>query len=98
MAYASPLKIFDYMTLGRAIVAPDQPTIREILTDGTDAVLFEAGNAESFKTALLRLCRDDALRARLGQGARETLIRRRFTWRDNAARIAAFFAPPAKAE
>jgi glycosyltransferase involved in cell wall biosynthesis len=89
VAYASPLKIFDYMTLGRAIVAPDQPNIREILTDGTDSVLFEAGNAASFKGALLRLCRDDALRASLGRGARETLVRRRFTWRDNASRIAA---------
>ena len=89
VAYASPLKIFDYMTLGRAIVAPDQPNIREILTDGRDALLFKAGDAEAFKSALLRLCGDDALRARLGSGARETLVRRRFTWRDNAARIAA---------
>lgn len=89
VAYASPLKIFDYMTLGRAIVAPDQPNIREILTDGSDALLFKAGDAEGFKSALLRLCGDDALRAKLGTGARATLVRRRFTWRDNAARIAA---------
>ena len=52
VAYASPLKIFDYMTLGRAIVAPDQPNIREILTDGSDALLFKAGDAEAFKSAL----------------------------------------------
>jgi glycosyltransferase involved in cell wall biosynthesis len=93
VAYASPLKIFDYMTLGRAIVAPDQPNIREILTDGSDALLFKAGDAEAFKSALLRLCQDDALRSAIGRGARETLVRRRFTWRDNAERIAALHAP-----
>ncbi len=96
VAYASPLKIFDYMTLGRAIVAPDQPNIREILTDGSDALLFKAGDAEAFKASLLRLCRDDVLRAKLGRGARETLIRRRFTWRDNAERIAALATDGAK--
>ena len=30
--YASPLKLFEYLALGRAIVAPDQPNIREVLT------------------------------------------------------------------
>lgn len=89
VAYASPLKIFDYMTLGRAIVAPDQPNIREILTDGCDALLFAPGEAEAFKAALMRLRQDDALRGALGRAARETLVRRRFTWRDNAQRIAA---------
>lgn len=92
VAYASPLKIFDYMNLGRAIVAPDQANIREILTDGRDALLFKAGDAESFKAALIRLSRDDALRARLGQGAKTALIERRFTWADNARRVTALYA------
>ena len=39
-AYASPLKLFDYMGAAVAIVAPDQPNIREILTHGRDALLF----------------------------------------------------------
>jgi glycosyltransferase involved in cell wall biosynthesis len=92
VAYASPLKIFDYMNLGRAIVAPDQPNIREILTDGRDALLFKAGDAESFKAALIRLSRDDALRVRLGKGAKTALIEKRFTWADNARRVAALYA------
>ena len=58
-------------------------------TDGADALLFKAGDAEAFKSALVRLCGDGALRAKLGAGARDALVRRRFTWRDNAARIAA---------
>lgn len=31
--YASPLKLFEYMALGKAIIAPDQENIREILDD-----------------------------------------------------------------
>lgn len=92
VAYASPLKIFDYMQLGRAIVAPDQANIREILTDGSDALFFRSGDAESFKSTLVRLCKDGDLRARLGAAAKATLIRRRFTWTDNAKRIAALYA------
>ncbi|MDB5540242.1 MAG: group 1 glycosyl transferase, partial [Devosia sp.] len=92
VAYASPLKIFDYMQLGRAIVAPDQANIREILTDGSDALLFKSGDAASFKSALVRLCKDADLRTKLGTAAKAALIRRRFTWADNARRIAALYA------
>ena len=38
--YASPLKLFEYMALGRAIIAPDQPNIREVLVHGKSALLF----------------------------------------------------------
>ena len=38
--YASPLKIFDYMAAGCAIVAPDQPNIREVLVHEQTALLF----------------------------------------------------------
>jgi hypothetical protein len=31
--YASPLKLFEYMALSRAVIAPDQPNIREVLED-----------------------------------------------------------------
>ena len=41
VAYASPLKLFEYMAAGKAIVAPDQPNIREVLTDGDTALLFD---------------------------------------------------------
>lgn len=41
--YASPLKLFEYLYLRRAIVAPDIPNIREILKDGENTMLFAAG-------------------------------------------------------
>ncbi len=88
-AYASPLKIFDYMAAGRAIVAPDQPNIREILADGETALLFDPEAEGAMWRAVARLVEDAALRARLGAAARRELERRDFTWRGNARRIVA---------
>ncbi len=87
VAYASPLKIFDYMAAGRAIVAPDQPNIREILTDGDTALLFDPASPDAVWRAVLRLAGDVALRTRLGTAARAEIERRRYTWADNAARL-----------
>ena len=86
--YASPLKIFDYMAAGRAIVAPDQPNIREILQDGQTALLVDPSRPEAIWEAIRRLARDPALRERLGAAARDELERKAYTWQANAARIA----------
>jgi glycosyltransferase involved in cell wall biosynthesis len=90
VAYASPLKIFDYMAAGRAIVAPDQANIRELLTDGVTALLFAPERPEAMWRAVRKLARDPTLRARLGAAARAELARRCYTWEANAARVAAW--------
>jgi len=87
--YASPLKIFEYMACGRAIVAPDQPNIREILTDGESALLFDPHRPAEMWRAIRRLAGDPGLRERLGQAARQALDSHDYTWRHNAARIIA---------
>jgi glycosyltransferase involved in cell wall biosynthesis len=87
-SYSSPLKLFEYMQLGRAIVAPDLENIREILTDGHDALLFDPGREGSLEQALLRLCYDAALRKRIGAAARQTISARRLTWDCNAQKVA----------
>lgn len=85
--YASPLKLFEYMFLGKAIIAPDSANIREIVEDGESALLFEPGNIEEFKNCVARLCNDPELRARLGHGARAAVDARRYYWSDNALKI-----------
>jgi glycosyltransferase involved in cell wall biosynthesis len=85
--YASPLKLFEYMALGRAILAPDQANIREILTDERDALLFPPGDQAALKAQLTRLCQDAGLRQRLGEQAATTIHERGFTWDDNVRRV-----------
>lgn len=90
--YASPLKLFEYMALGRAILAPDQANIREILTDGEDAALFDPASPDAFDRALLALVDIPDLRGRLSAAARAHLIRRDYTWAGNARRVEAIAA------
>ena len=89
VAYASPLKMLEYMALGRAIVAPDSENIRELLTDGESALLIEPGDLFALAAALRRLAFDEALRHRLGGAARRTVLERHLTWRNNASVVAA---------
>ncbi len=88
VAYASPLKVFEYMAAGRAIVAPDQPNIREILAHEETALLFDPAAPDGMWQAILRLVEDAKLRRRLGIAAREEIARRDYTWRANAERVA----------
>lgn len=87
--YSSPLKLFEYLQLGRAIVAPHTDNIREILTDGRDALLFDPAAAGALEAALLRLCEDAALRGRLGDAARGLIGEKSLTWDHNASRVVA---------
>ena len=87
VGYASPLKVFEYMAAGRAIVAPDQPNIREVLAHERTALLFPPGDAVAMWTAVARLAGDAALRGTLGAAARAEAIRRDFTWAGNARRV-----------
>lgn len=89
VAYASPLKVFDYMAAGRAIVAPDQPNIREILEHRRTALLFDPTEPGAVWRAILELIQDPGLRASLGAAAERRIAERNHTWGGNADRIAA---------
>jgi len=85
--YASPLKIFEYMQSSLAIIAPDQPNIREILTHREDALLFDPQDFAAAEDEILQLVADANLRKRLGQAAKEKIEKANYTWRGNAERI-----------
>ena len=87
--YSSPLKLFEYLQLGRAVVAPDTENIREILAGGRDALLFDPARDGALEEALLRLCTDAPLRARLGTAAQAVIAAKSLTWDHNAERVAA---------
>lgn len=91
VAYASPLKLFEYLALGRAIVAPAQANILEILSDGQNAVLFEPGNPDALAAAIERVSRDAELRQRIAAGARASITEQGLTWHRNAERVSALF-------
>ncbi len=87
--YASPLKLLEYLALGKAIVAPREPNLVELLTDDDNALLFDAAQPGALEAALRQLCADGVLRERLAGGARATIARLNLTWVSNARRVAA---------
>lgn len=87
--YASPLKLFEYMALGRAIVAPDTENIREVLEHEVDSLVFPAGNVAALADAIRRLAADGPLRVRLGAAAAAKVVQRGLTWQRNAERVVA---------
>ncbi len=88
-AYASPLKLMEYLVMGKAVVAPDTPNIREILQHDQNALLFTDGTPGALQAALARVCQDTPLRQRLAVEAHATIGRLGLTWRANAERAVA---------
>lgn len=76
-AIASPMKLFDYLGAGRAILTSNLPVIREVL-DENSALFAPPDDPAAWGAALNRLAADDALRMRLGEKARE--LAARYTW------------------
>ncbi len=89
--YASPMKVLEYMAMGKAIVAPAMDNLRDILVDGEDGVLFTPEDVDALSQQLARLTRDSHLRQRIGLAARAKIERER-TWLHNAREVARLHA------
>jgi glycosyltransferase involved in cell wall biosynthesis len=86
-AYACPMKLLEYMAMGKCIVAPAQQNIKELLEDGINAFLFAAGNKESLKSSIMRAITEPAARESSGKKAYQTVIERGLFWEQNAKRV-----------
>jgi glycosyltransferase involved in cell wall biosynthesis len=77
--WLSPMKLFEYMAHGKAIVCSDLPVLREILGDGENALLVGPTDVDGWCAAVRRLAAEPDLRRRLGEGAHRD-VRKRYTW------------------
>ena len=84
--YASPMKILEYMAMGKTVVAPDTSNIRDIISHGKDGILFQAEEVGSLTKALNEVVNDSELRMELGKNARKKIEDER-TWSHNAAGV-----------
>ena len=91
-AYACPMKLLEYMAMGRCIIAPDQGNIREVLSEGVSARLFPPEDYGSLVEFIAELMRSPAERTRLGRNAYQSTIDRHLIWRANAARALALLS------
>jgi glycosyltransferase involved in cell wall biosynthesis len=84
--YYSPIKIFEYMAMGKPVVAGKIGQVEEVITDGETGLLFEPGNIAALQTALAQLANDLPLCRRLGENARAWVETER-TWDNNARQV-----------
>lgn len=98
--FGSPTKLFEYMAMGRAIVASDLEQIGEVLNpratlselgvgvwnDNALALLVEPGDVDQLVAGLITLANDETLRAKLGGNARREALAR-YTWKSHVEAI-----------
>ena len=84
--YACPMKIFEYLGVGKCIVAPNQPNICEIINDGVTGYLFRPEDKESLRRTLLQVLDHPHQREIIGRRAAQSIHERRFLWQSNAQR------------
>ena len=78
--FGSPTKLFEYMAMGKAIVASNLGQIGQVLKDDKTAVLVEPGNIKDLMRGVKLLVDDLDLRRRLGENAREEVVEK-YTWK-----------------
>jgi glycosyltransferase involved in cell wall biosynthesis len=86
--YFSPLKVYEYLASGRAVVASRVGQVAAIVRHEIDGLLCPPGDAVAFAAALERLHSDPALHARLGEAARANAVEHH-SWDARAATIIA---------
>ncbi|HKS27610.1 MAG TPA: glycosyltransferase family 4 protein [Pyrinomonadaceae bacterium] len=84
--FGSPTKLFEYMAMGKGIVASRLGQIGDVLKDEETALLVEPGDVSQLSEALLRLARSPELRERMGRAARARAVEHH-TWTHNARRV-----------
>ena len=84
--FGSPTKLFEYMAMGKGIVASDLDQIGEVLRHDTTALLVKPSDVKALCEGMILLIEDKPRRERLGQNARADVVSRH-TWEAHTGRI-----------
>jgi glycosyltransferase involved in cell wall biosynthesis len=89
--YFSPLKVYEYMAAGRAIVASRVGQVAAVIQHDVSGLLCPPADPAALAAAFARLRREPDLGARLGRAAR-TMVLQEHTWDVIAAKVLALAA------
>src|SRR6185312_10399925 len=84
--YGSPMKIYEYMAMGKPVVGPRLGPLEDGIRDGETGILFERLDASALESALATLLGDESRRRLMGRRAREHVLASH-TWTRNAERV-----------
>jgi glycosyltransferase involved in cell wall biosynthesis len=94
--YFSPLKVYEYMAAGLAVVASRLGQLEKLVEPEITGLLVPPGDAPALAAALERLRHDPELRSLLGQAARSKVMRKH-TWdqvAEEILRLGGLVGPP----
>jgi len=86
-AFTSPMKLFEYMSSGRPVVASATTTILEILNE-KNAILVKPDSPEDLKNGILKIFQDENLARTISENAKKDV--QNYTWIKRAQKISAF--------
>lgn len=81
----TPIKLLEYAAMGRPIIAPDLPNIRDVFEHNKNIFLFEPGNPTALADAIEILHRNPDYARKLGQAAQDMV--KNHTWEKNVMQI-----------
>ena len=84
--WMSPLKVFEYMSAGKAILISDIPVLHEVFENSRQAIMLAPDDVDAWSNAIKELQNNPALRHEMGAAAQLAFLRR-FTWKQRAKAI-----------
>jgi glycosyltransferase involved in cell wall biosynthesis len=84
--FASPMKVVEYMAMGRAVVVPRLPNFLDLVRDGVSGVTFAPGDSGDLASQLAALRSAPDSRRQMGREARQEVMTR-LNWKENARKV-----------
>jgi glycosyltransferase involved in cell wall biosynthesis len=85
-SWTSPLKAFEYMSAGKAILVSRLPVLQEVFEDKVNCLFCSPTNVKEWCIALELLQSNTSLRERLGKSAKEIFLAK-YTWKSRSENI-----------
>ena len=84
--FGSPTKVFEYMSMEKAVIVSRVGQLSELIEDGFNGILVNPGDEAGLADSIQAVANDPALRRELGRNARQTVLAG-YTWARNAERV-----------
>jgi glycosyltransferase involved in cell wall biosynthesis len=88
--YGSPMKVFEYMSMEKPVVAADYGPLRDAIVHDRHGKLFPPGSAEALGACLVEMAVEPERRREMGRAGRELVVQDR-NWIHHAERIVATY-------
>lgn len=86
--HGSPMKLFEFMAMGKPVVLPRYQPLLDVLADGKEGLFFTPRDSRGLRDILTALVNSGTLRRDLGLRAR-ALVLEKYTWGSHCTKVLA---------